>query len=241
MDGPEAAPTIITCVCGAKVRLPATATGRSFRCPKCKAEFATTADSQVIASYKIPADHAQCLCPICQSAIQPQEEAIDCPGCGQVHHRECWVEVGGCSTYGCPQVPVLEKESPEQATTAWGDTKICPVCGEKIKSIATVCRFCKSRFDTSDPVSLRDVVGRSRKIEGQRTLQNTVIGLFAVTVIIGILAPLMLIVDLAWVLSKKRQLKSAGPIYLVLGYSAIGVAALYSLLILLFAMSGAFR
>jgi len=220
------------------VRLPDQAAGRLFRCPKCRADFATTADAQVIASYQIPAGQTSTTCPICQTAIQPQEAAIDCPDCGQVHHRECWVEVGGCATYGCPQVPALEKEAVEPPTAAWGDTKKCPVCGETIKSIATVCRYCKSRFETVDPLSLRDVVGRTKKVEGQKSLQNSTMALFAATAILGPLAPLMLIVNLVWVLAKRRQLQSAGQFYLILGYSAIGVAVLYSLLMLLFYLFG---
>lgn len=238
MSSSEISPIIVTCVCGAKVRVPAQASGRMFRCPKCKAEFATTADSQVIASYKIDSHGAPSLCPICQAGIGPQEDAIDCPSCGQTHHRECWVEVGGCSTYGCPQAPAAEKEAAEQPTSAWGDTKNCPVCGEKIKSIAVVCRYCKTRFDSVDPLTLRDLHRKTRRSEGQHKLQTTTIILFGVTVIIGILAPLMALINGGWVAAKRKELAAAGPVYLVLGYSAIGVSLLYSFLMLVFIAFG---
>ncbi|HKD36859.1 MAG TPA: RING finger protein [Pirellulales bacterium] len=230
----ETASIVVTCVCGAKVRVPASVGGRSFRCPKCKADFATTSDSQVIASYRIRPGESATVCPICQTGIQPQEEAINCPGCGQVHHRECWVEVGGCSTYGCRQAPSAEKDAAEPPTTAWGDTKNCPVCGETIKSIAVVCRYCQTRFDSVDPLTLRDLHRRTNKQEGQRKLQTWSILLFGASVVLGLLAPIMLLVNILWLLAKRKDLSAAGPVYLVLGYSAIGVAALYSFLMLVF-------
>ncbi|OGO59094.1 MAG: hypothetical protein A2025_01055 [Chloroflexi bacterium RBG_19FT_COMBO_47_15] len=32
-----------------------------------------------------------------------------CPKCGTMHHRSCWEEYGGCTTWECPLAPVGEK------------------------------------------------------------------------------------------------------------------------------------
>jgi hypothetical protein len=32
-----------------------------------------------------------------------------CPKCGTMHHRSCWEEYGGCTTWECPLTPVGEK------------------------------------------------------------------------------------------------------------------------------------
>src|SRR5215204_5898356 len=99
---------IITCECGAKVRLPAEATNRSFRCPQCKTTLALTADSLVLTSTPIDS-LGEATCPICQTQIGSGEPCVTCPGCDLIHHRECWAEIGGCGTFGCSQAPAVNK------------------------------------------------------------------------------------------------------------------------------------
>ena len=41
------------------------------------------------------------ICPYCQTKIKSKDEAIICPVCHTPHHKECWKENGGCTTYGC--------------------------------------------------------------------------------------------------------------------------------------------
>src|SRR5581483_3619490 len=105
------------------------------------------------------------------------ELTLGCPECQQLHHRECWAEVGGCSTYGCPQAPALSKPDEQQPRSAWGDTKTCPACGERIKAIALRCRYCDTDFDTVDPLTMRDLRRRSRKQKSLQGLKNGVTAL----------------------------------------------------------------
>jgi hypothetical protein len=80
--------------------------------------------------------------------MQAGERSVTCPSCDQVHHQECWSEVGGCGTYGCKQAPKIDKSEATSAAplTAWGDTKKCPACGtETVKPEDSVWTLCPNR------------------------------------------------------------------------------------------------
>jgi Prokaryotic RING finger family 1 len=226
---------VVACTCGARIRLPETGSGQSLRCPRCKAVLVVARDEKIVASVLAdPADQAG-TCPICQSAIGHADAVIVCPLCDQVHHNECWTEVGGCATYGCQNAPTSEKNALTAPTTsAWGDTKKCPACGETIKSIALKCRYCGTGFETVDPLTLRDLRGQVAKVERLQSTRVTVGVLFAISVLLGCLAPLLAVISLSYVLPRRQTLAKAGPTYLVMGYSAIGISLLYSVLLLLF-------
>ncbi len=72
------------------------------------------------------------------------------------------------------------------------------------------------------------------KAERLQSTRATVSILFATSVLVGCLAPLLAIISLSYVLPRRQALAKAGPTYLVMGYSAIGISVLYSVLLLLF-------
>ncbi len=225
---------IITCDCGAKIRLPSDHTNRSFRCPKCKTGLALTVNSSVLSLTPISSGH-EALCPICQTDLTPDEPCVTCPGCDQVHHRECWSEIGGCGTYGCEQAPALEKpeDSHQTPLSAWGDTKRCPACGEEIKAIALKCRYCETEFDSVDPMSMKDLKKQAKtQIDVEKT-QQSIVALFVVS-LIGCLAPLVAIVGLCYVLPRRKILAKCGPLYGIMAWVAIILSCVYSVLILFF-------
>lgn len=57
----------------------------------------------------------QTVCGACQSQISILEQITRCPECGVTFHADCWTENRGCSSYGCPQVGVLDRGIAEPA------------------------------------------------------------------------------------------------------------------------------
>jgi Prokaryotic RING finger family 1 len=228
---------IISCSCGVKIRVPPGSEGQAFRCPQCKGELLVAAGARVVTPERAQGSKVGATCPICQTRIQAGEPVVACPECEQIHHRECWTEVSGCGTYGCKQAPREEKADvrDDEVRSAWGDTKRCPACGETIKAVALRCRFCKTEFDRVDPMTVKDLTRQAERDVSLELTKKVTIGIFVASVI-GCLAPLMIIVSLAWVLPKQAELDRAGPIFKVIGYASIVLSGIYSVLILLFWM-----
>ena len=225
---------IIRCGCGVNVRVPSDRANQTLRCPKCNVELDTSPPTPPpgLDARELPPGQDGVLCPICQTQIAAGEPGVACPECKQSHHRDCWVEIGGCSTYGCTKAPSAEIDgSAMPAHTAWGDNKQCPACGETIKSIALRCRYCGTDFENVDPMQLQDLHRQADRDESFKSVRKSAAAIFVVS-LVGCLAPLMLIISLCVVIPRHKQLMKCGPLYAVMGWASVVISGLWSLILL---------
>ncbi|HOP11568.1 MAG TPA: RING finger protein [Oscillospiraceae bacterium] len=114
-------------------------------------------------------------CPYCKTEFAADDDIVVCSECGMPHHRECWVENQGCSTFGCsgtiqgvgsvqpesaqPVAAQYEFERPISAgstsvaaviaappTAVTVRAKFCPKCGAKREEEHLFCSECGYRF-----------------------------------------------------------------------------------------------
>ena len=41
------------------------------------------------------------VCPFCKTTFSATDDIVVCSSCEMPHHKDCWVEHGGCTTFGC--------------------------------------------------------------------------------------------------------------------------------------------
>ncbi len=95
-------------------------------------------------------DAAQKTCPYCQTPIQPGEQVVFCSACAIPHHRECWEESQGCTTFGCRgAASSVEPDRPRPAETVnimvgpkTASGYHCPFCEESVDKWAVQCQNC---------------------------------------------------------------------------------------------------
>lgn len=46
-------------------------------------------------------DYTNKSCPYCKAQFKPNDLVVICSDCDMPHHKECWIENSGCTTFGC--------------------------------------------------------------------------------------------------------------------------------------------
>lgn len=77
------------------------------------------------------------LCPYCKTEIKEGDEVTVCPACDIPHHKGCWEENNGCTTFGC--TGELPGEPPAVPAT---ETIYCPQCAAPLTAAQLFCPHC---------------------------------------------------------------------------------------------------
>ena len=95
------------------------------------------------------------VCPYCKTALQPGDDVVVCSDCNMPHHKACWVENRGCTTFGClgaidtpGSAPAADAPADEDdfEITFYGDIVIgnvvCERCGWLNDAGFAYCCYC---------------------------------------------------------------------------------------------------
>ena len=220
----------VACACGHILSAPLARAGKKIECPRC-GKFATLPAAPPAASLGVSRAAAGsdvgARCSICQTAVSAGSLIRACDRCGLGYHEDCWIENGGCATYGCERAPTTVKDPGTKAAGAgWGDEKTCPRCNRRIRSVALKCRYCGAGFSTSDPLSRSDY--RSDILfqeERQRFVQTAAV--FFAASLLGCLAPAIFPASLIWLVKSRKWLGRVAGVAPALAVAAVTLSFLY--------------
>ncbi len=101
-------------------------------------------------------------CPYCQTNIKHNADKIVCSSCHTPHHKECWEENKGCTTYGCENNPNTKSSVVDVGNRTIEDiqkmiardkqsvkTFECPNCKKHIEEGSIFCKYCGISLDNN--------------------------------------------------------------------------------------------
>lgn len=101
------------------------------------------------------------ICPYCKTKFEEGDSIIVCSSCDMPHHKECWVENQGCTTFGCMgTIKAVDSDATTTVTTneisyeepSSESSVFCTRCGTQSPSSASFCRRCGNPLRTSSAV-----------------------------------------------------------------------------------------
>ena len=78
------------------------------------------------------------ICPYCRTEFKEDDEIVVCSECDMPHHKECWIENQGCTTFGC--LGTIQNPTPNMPLQS--NVVFCTRCGHQNFSNNTFCTLC---------------------------------------------------------------------------------------------------
>lgn len=87
------------------------------------------------------------VCPYCKGLIAENSEVVICSACEMPHHRECWIENSGCTTFGCTGTMLEISSKPNDPLYRVDGKRFCPKCGTEVKPGQIYCVICGAELN----------------------------------------------------------------------------------------------
>ena len=96
-------------------------------------------------------DYIGKICPYCKTGFTSEDEVVVCSQCEMPHHKECWIENQGCTTFGCMGTIKAADGSATSVTATQmnyddGGYVFCTQCGTRTSSSSAFCTNCGNRL-----------------------------------------------------------------------------------------------
>lgn len=90
-------------------------------------------------------------CPYCKTGFTETDDIVICGSCEMPHHKECWIENQGCTTFGClGTIENLSNASPVDTSyynlTVASDKVFCTQCGAENEGSSAFCAMCGNKL-----------------------------------------------------------------------------------------------
>lgn len=96
------------------------------------------------------------VCPYCKTPFRAGDDIVICSDCDMPHHKDCWIDNKGCTTFGCLGTVKAPDGSPTAVTRDTlcfeGDeagsprVSFCPFCGAPVEKGDVFCSKCGARI-----------------------------------------------------------------------------------------------
>ncbi len=105
-------------------------------------------------------DYTGKICPFCKTEFKSNDAIVVCSECDMPHHKDCWVENQGCTTFGCLGTIKSADDTITSVTTNhmnYDDVRrndtpssvvYCTKCGAQSNASSSFCSKCGNRLTT---------------------------------------------------------------------------------------------
>lgn len=109
-------------------------------------------------------DYLGKICPFCKTEFKPEDTIVVCSDCDMPHHKDCWIENQGCTTFGClgtikaadgssTTVTATQMHYEDSGEISANNVVYCTRCGAQNQATSSFCVKCGYQLTTAVNVS----------------------------------------------------------------------------------------